>query len=610
MKRLIALLGALTMSVAMVVLAAPRAAADSNDTPSSWNFSSYHVTAQPKPDGTTRISVDFVFDFSRDAGHGPFLTFVSRMRVADDPDHWRVIDYSIDSVTSSTGADTTTKLTRQSDGLVLRIGRENRTFTGQQQYTVVYTAKGIVNPRAPGSGLDEFNWNAIVAGDVPFNDLQVSVQGPVATTRTACFQGRSFTVACSASPAGSSTAVFKVDRLTNGQGMQVVAGYPAGTFPGAKIQYTKRVHPGNMFPVSPAPLAGGALVALLGTVAVGTLVRRRGRDEQYIGVAPGLTPAPGASQQVGKATKQEIPVAFSPPRGATPGEVGVLVDESADNRDVTATILDLAVRGHLQIRPDPERPKNFTLALAHRPPADTVVLHEQHLLDRLFGGRLEVTNHDLADKANAKVLTLGKSELEARTVELGWFARRPSFTRAGAFVVGAVITLLGLGAAFLLGLVGWGWVGLGIALAGLVLLALHRQLPARTAAGSAVLAQALGFRTYLATAEADQIRFEEGIDVFSRYLPWATVFGVADRWVRTFQQLEAEGRYHPDTSWYGGGYFWGANLAFAQSMDAVTHAMSSSLQSAVTAANASSGSGGGSGFGGGGGVGGGSGGGW
>ena len=57
-----------------------------------------------------------------------------------------------------------------------------------------------------------------------------------------------------------------------------------------------------------------------------------------------------------------------------------------------------------------------------------------------------------------------------------------------------------------------------------------------------MLAQSLGFRRYLATAEANQLRFEEGEDIFSRYLPYAIVFGLADRWARVFSELAAQGR--------------------------------------------------------------------
>ena len=74
-----------------------------------------------------------------------------------------------------------------------------------------------------------------------------------------------------------------------------------------------------------------------------------------------------------------------------------------------------------------------------------------------------------------------------------------------------------------------------------LLFVLARRMPARTAKGSAMLAQARGFREYIRTAEAEQLRFEEGADIFSRYLPFAVVFGEAERWVKVFGPL-ARGR--------------------------------------------------------------------
>ena len=118
-----------------------------------------------------------------------------------------------------------------------------------------------------------------------------------------------------------------------------------------------------------------------------------------------------------------------------------------------------------------------------------------------------------------------------------------------------------------------------------------------------MLAQARGFELYLRTAEADQIKFEEGIDVFSRYLPYAIMFGVAERWTKVFEQLAAEGRYTFDTPWYVGyGYGYGFSAhSFASSMDNLASTMSSSMQHATAATSGGSGFSGGGGFGGGGG---------
>lgn len=70
---------------------------------------------------------------------------------------------------------------------------------------------------------------------------------------------------------------------------------------------------------------------------------------------------------------------------------------------------------------------------------------------------------------------------------------------------------------------------------GLVVLFGTRRLPTPvTAEGYAARVQALGFKQYLATAEAAQLKFEAGIERFGRYLPYAMVFGVVDHWRTVF----------------------------------------------------------------------------
>ena len=53
-------------------------------------------------------------------------------------------------------------------------------------------------------------------------------------------------------------------------------------------------------------------------------------------------------------TDRSGPVLFRPPDGLRPAQLGVLVDERADPVDVTATIVDLAVRGYLTIEEIPK----------------------------------------------------------------------------------------------------------------------------------------------------------------------------------------------------------------------------------------------------------------
>src|SRR5690606_27213808 len=85
-----------------------------------------------------------------------------------------------------------------------------------------------------------------------------------------------------------------------------------------------------------AALAG----LLLGGASLYLLHRRTGVDERHEGeVAPvGLFAPVGEGESV-----------FVVPDGVRPGHVGTVADERVDPDDVTATLVDLAVRGHLRI---------------------------------------------------------------------------------------------------------------------------------------------------------------------------------------------------------------------------------------------------------------------
>lgn len=181
-----------------------------------------------------------------------------------------------------------------------------------------------------------------------------------------------------------------------------------------------------------------------------------------------------------------------------------------------------------------------------------------------------------------------------------WYTRLPRQSGTGAdkytgfgWMAALVIVGLGIGASQL----GSGPVSFGrillLAVSAIALLVVVRtwmakmRLGRRTAAGRAVTDQVIGFRTYLTTAEADQLRFEEGEDIFSKYLPWATVFGIAERWQKICEELVHAGRLTADPAWYDGPSYYSSGWS--------SSGFSSNVASTFVAPPASSsGSGGGS----------------
>ncbi len=294
---------------------------------------------------------------------------------------------------------------------------------------------------------------------------------------------------------------------------------------------------------------------------VGWLVSRyRHRDLVYVGLPPGLVPAPGQRVRErrvspGPEYRGEIPVAFTPPRDLRPGLVGTIVDGSVDARDVTATIVDLAVRGWLriraldrhgeQVRDTGGRPqgRDWELVKSQTRPEDRLSPMESDLLRATFEHGPVARMSDFARRADDRYRR-AQVALYEQALANGWYSRHPRARGSGS--LGCGLVALGLGLGLLLALSRpsvWSVVaGLMAAAAFWVLPLVVRGRTPRTALGSAVRVQALGFKKYLETAEAHQLRYEEAVGTFSRYLPYAIVFGVADHWARVFAQLAREAR--------------------------------------------------------------------
>ncbi len=202
--------------------------------------------------------------------------------------------------------------------------------------------------------------------------------------------------------------------------------------------------------------------------------------------------------------------------------------------------------------------------------------HEMVLLTSLFGGQPPGAVVDLS--ARGSMLSAHQAmqtSVRNQVAERGWFRKVPSGTATGSVGFGAIA--LGVFGAFTLGAwVLWILVPLLPIIITVAVIRSKLRRGQRTADGRAVCDQIEGFQTYLATAEADQLRFEEGEDIFSKYLPWAIIFELADRWAKICGDLVAMGRL-PDTTpyWYVGNYHMiGFNTGF----------LTSSLTSAATPA--------------------------
>ncbi|HEX6106996.1 MAG TPA: DUF2207 domain-containing protein [Gemmatimonadales bacterium] len=314
---------------------------------------------------------------------------------------------------------------------------------------------------------------------------------------------------------------------------------------------------------------------------------------------------------------RRLPVAvrYEPPESLTPAEAGTLMDYSADMRDITATVVDLAVRGFLRIE---EREEPVLLGLIRRreyvfhrlpPPVTPRPLepHESRVLEGIFSdGGAEVKLSDL-DNEFYRHLPGIREGIFARLVDRGLYRSRPDKVK-GRWTVAAIVLaalILGFG-----GTVGAAWLDLGplpfviaAILTGLIVFGFGRVMPARTVEGARTLERVLGFEEFLRRVDGERLhRVVKTPEMFERFLPFAMAFRVERKWAQAF-----EGIYREPPTWYvgsGNGPFdlRGFSSRLGDLSTRTERAMSSAPRSSGGSGFSGGSSGGGSGGGGGGGF--------
>ena len=281
-----------------------------------------------------------------------------------------------------------------------------------------------------------------------------------------------------------------------------------------------------------------------------------------------------------------------------PAELGLILDENADQKDVTATIVDLAVRGYLTITEvSGEKDWTFTWKGAD---SSGLMPYEEIILSGLFAGRTEVKLSDLRGTF-APTLALAEHEIYDDSVQRRLFSSSPQRARASWGCMGVALVLVGVALTAILGLsLGWGLVGAAVVITGLVLTATYPFMPQRTAAGRDLMQHTLGFRLYMTTAEKYRQQFAAKADIFTQLLPYAIVFGCVSMWAKAFEGIDTS----VSSGWYVGTGPFQASL-LAGSLESMNATISSAISYTPPSAGSGSGfSGGGSGGGGGGGGGG------
>lgn len=541
-------------------------------------------------DSSLDVQENIVYDFEGAERHGIFRDIPVKYKARGGNYNLRISQIR---VTDALDAPYRFQVSGQGSDKRIKIGDPDTYVTGVKTYVISYRINRAINYF---DDYDELYWN--VTGNawaVPIeaSAAEVILPGRAQTEkiRLACFAGLLGSVdSCDfrnfeASAGSGGEAVFSQGKLGAGQGLTVVVGFPKGLVNRQSFwQGAAYVLQDNWILALPLLVFGLMFY----------LWRTRGRDPKGSGV---------------------IVAQYEAPDNLTAAEVGAIVDNIVQNKDVTAAIIQLAVKGYLKI--SKVKTRGFLtvsddwqlerLKFAD----DSLNYFEKEIMRRLF------SYDDTAAEDSSKTtelpvkrsVTLGvlqnkfykdmeeiKKQIYESAVSKGYYSKNPEKERRNYLSVGFFVAFFSIWSS---GFFGGYFVASALVSAAIIMIFAF-IMPARTKKGADAKDAILGLKMYLSVAEKDRINFhnapEKTPERFEKLLPYAMALGVESQWAKQF-----EGIYNRNPSWYGdssGGAF--NYFLFVNSLNHFSSAAGSTLSSSSRAGAAGGGSGFGGGFSGGG----------
>ncbi len=463
-------------------------------------------------------------------------------------------------------------VTRRSGAdLVLRIGDPDRTVTGAHQYMIRYR---VLRALLFDATTVRLYWNVTGFWEVPLDHASAAISLPAgvdpAAVQATSYLGHygSISKGAAASMDAAGRVILEAGSFSPGEGLTVDLAFPregSGIVPPTIGQRIGWFVAANWY----------AILPLLTVAGMTLLWWKKGRDPALGTIAP----------------------RFEPPSGVDAGEAGILIDDRADLRDVSALVVGLAVKGYLKIREVEEvdaglasklkdafggRSQDFEFVKV-KAADDRLSLAESTILEAFFD-KEHPEKRTLSSLENHfyQSLPAVKSALYSSLIKGKYYSSNPERTRGAYVSLGMVVLILG-------GAVGvWAgslYLAIALGLCGLVIFPFARIMPRKTQKGAEALRDLRGLAEYIGRAEVKQMEFhdapEKSPQLFEKLLPYAIALNLTSIWTGKF-----EGLFREPPEWYAGrGPTFNAGL-FGLSMMHLSSGMERSFVSAPRTSSA------------------------
>lgn len=415
-----------------------------------------------------------------------------------------------------------------------------------KKLTLSYTVTGAILRDAQGSPY--LSWRMLQGLSVDVRQVKGTVEIPAVLTSMDCTSGPPNSVTkCSLYAGGTHEyphPFFSDGPRGAGEVVNLEVSYPEGAVP-INEQLTQRWSLDRAFSLNLGTLLGLLSVLVVGGFGLLALHRRLGYD-----LAPGKPTLIAHFVPVGDGCS-----VFEVMDDVRPGHIGTVADERVDPVDVTATILDLAVRGHLRI--------HEIAGSAHQPldwvferldgPTDVLRPYERKLLDAVGPADGSPVAVSTLRQAIGPVIGDVQSDLYNEVVARGWFDRRPDDARNSWGRVARIAVVAAVAVTIVLAVFStWALIGIGLIAVALGMVWVANRMPRRTGAGAELLAGLSVLSGVLQTQPTDQMPAGAEYAELSKILPYAVVLGGKERWIEAIVAADDDpGIADPtDLNWY------------------------------------------------------------
>ena len=553
-----------------------------------FSITRFDVDLEVLPNSDILVEERIVVNFT-ESRHGIYREIPIRYT---DPNGYQYgYDFHLLGIEDAQGNSRPAKETRPGSMVRLRIGSPDRMVSGTQTYVLRYRARDVL--RQFGDK-DEIYWN--VTGhqwDTNIDAASIVVHLPDGVEQSidvfgwAGSYGSKEDNVLHEQPEPGKVRIWSSEGFKPRQGLTVSLAWPSGAiaFPGPGTRAWRLL------------LQNGIILAPF--LALFYLIRRYRQH----GLDPSIPPS--------------VMVRYEPPPDVSPGTIGTLVDERVDMGDITATLVDLAIRGYVTIGTEVAEQfwglKKTNVTSFTRNPEKSekdLLRHEQLVLDGIFATHASpVTTEDLKEEFYKQIPKI-RTALYNRLVEKGFASGSPESVRQKTVGKGVLFCVLTAGLGML-----WGVyqgavfpsaailpVVSGILVA--ILFAVFAPaMPQRTHAGVRTVSWGRGFEEFANRVEEDRFERDAARGIYESLLPYAMALGVATKWSKNFEGIYDD----KPPSWYVGPQRGMHNFSTVAFHNSLSTAMSDTGRSFASQprSSGSSGSGGGGSSGGGGGGGGG-----